>query len=129
MIFAYAFDELGIDDCHVNRQLTPLLCFSRDLVQLVSSISLPIAFGVAPRKTMVYDQFLIVDCPTAYNIIIGRTTLTGIKAHMFPHMLLMKFPTCHGIGAIRGDQLSAPTCYATTLKSAALKPPRETLSV
>ncbi|CAL8168180.1 unnamed protein product [Prunus armeniaca] len=70
-----------------------------------------------------------MDCPTAYNVIIGRTTLTGIKAYLSPHMLLMKFPTCHGTSAIQGDQLSARTCYATTLKSAALKPPRETLTV
>lgn len=69
---------------------------------------------------MVYDQFLIVDY---------RATFTGIKAHLSPHMLLMKFRTCHSTGAIRGDQLSAQTCYATTLKSAALKLLMETLAV
>ncbi|XP_016652308.1 PREDICTED: uncharacterized protein LOC107881855 [Prunus mume] len=96
VIFADAFKGLGIADSMVNRQITPLLSFSGDLVQPVGSISLPIAFGVAPRKTMTYDQFLIVDCPTAYNVIIGRTTLTRIKAHLSPHMLLMKFPTRNG---------------------------------
>ncbi|CAL9013591.1 unnamed protein product, partial [Prunus brigantina] len=117
VIFADAFRGLGVADSMVNRQITPLLSFSGDLVQPVGSVSLPIAFGVAPRKTMTYDQFLIVDCPTAYNVIIGRTTLTRVKAHLSPHMLLMKFPTCNGTGAIRGDQLSARTCYAIVLKS------------
>ncbi|CAL8174399.1 unnamed protein product [Prunus armeniaca] len=107
----------------------PLLSFSGDLVQPVSSISLPIAFGVAPRKKMTYDQFLIVDCPMAYNVIIGRTALTRVKAHLSPHMLLMKFPTRNGIGVIRGDQLSAWTCYATALKSVACKLPMEAMSV
>lgn len=78
---------------------------------------------------MVYDQFLIVDCPIAYNVIISRTTLTGIKGHLSPHMLLMKFLTCYGTGVIRRDQLSARTSYATTLKSAAPKPPKEALSI
>ncbi|CAL9000245.1 unnamed protein product, partial [Prunus brigantina] len=32
VIFADAFGELGIDDSHVNRHLTPLLSFSGDLV-------------------------------------------------------------------------------------------------
>lgn len=64
-----------------------------------------------------------------YNVIVGRTTLAGIKAHLSPHMLLMKFPTCNGTGEIRGDQLSARTCYAIALKSVAFKSPRETLSV
>ncbi|CAL2265484.1 unnamed protein product [Prunus armeniaca] len=129
VIFADAFRGMGIADSQVIRQITPLLSFSGDLVQPVGSVSLPIAFGVAPRKTITYDQFLIVDCPTAYNVIVGRTTLTEIKAHLSPHMLLMKFPTCNGTGAVRGDQLSARTCYATTLKSVASKPPREAMSV
>ncbi|XP_008219638.1 PREDICTED: uncharacterized protein LOC103319819 [Prunus mume] len=128
-IFADAFKGLGIADSMVNRQITPLLSFSGDLVQPVGSISLPIAFGFAPRKTMTYDQFLIVDSPTAYNVIIGRTALTRIKAHLSPHMLLMKFPTRNGTGVIRGDQLSARTCYATALKSVACKPSMEATTV
>ncbi|CAL9031318.1 unnamed protein product, partial [Prunus brigantina] len=129
VIFADAFKGLGVADSMVNRQITPLLSFSGDLVQPVGSVSLPIAFGVAPRKTMTYDQFLIVDCPTAYNVIIGRTALTRVKAHLSPHMLLMKFPTCNGTGAVRGDQLSARTCYATALKSVADRPPMEAMAV
>ncbi|CAL9019522.1 unnamed protein product, partial [Prunus brigantina] len=43
-------------------------------------------------------------------------------------MLLMKFPTCNGTCAVRGDQLSARTCYATALKSVACKPPMEAMS-
>ncbi|CAL9025659.1 unnamed protein product [Prunus brigantina] len=101
----------------------------RKFAKMVGSVSLPIAFGVAPRKTMTYDQFLIVNCPTIYNVIIGRTTLNRVKAHLSPHMLLMKFPTCNGTGAIRGGQLSARTCYATALKSVARKPPMEAMSV
>ncbi|CAL8993970.1 unnamed protein product, partial [Prunus brigantina] len=129
VIFADAFTGLGVADSMVNRQITHLLSFSGDLVQPVGSVSLPIAFGVAPRKTMTYDQFLIVDCPTAYNMIIGRTALTRVKAHLSPHMLLMKFPTCNGTGAVRGDQLSARTCYATALKSVADRPPMEAMAV
>ncbi|XP_021817131.1 uncharacterized protein LOC110759386 [Prunus avium] len=129
VIFADAFKELGIDDSQVNRQLSPLLSFSGDLVQPIGSVSLPITFGIAPRRTMVYDQFLVVDCPTAYNVIVGRTALTTINAHLSPHMLRMKFPTCYGMGAIRGDQLSARNCYATALKSTAPQKQKETFTV
>ncbi|CAL2232154.1 unnamed protein product [Prunus armeniaca] len=129
IIFDDAFKDMGIVDSHINRQITPLLSLSGDLVQPVGSVSLPIAFGVAHRKTMIYDKFLIIYCPTAYNVIVGRTALTGIKAHKSPHMLLMKFPTCNGTGGIRGDQLSAQTCYATALKSVACKPPMEAMFV
>ncbi|XP_034213039.1 uncharacterized protein LOC117625615 [Prunus dulcis] len=129
VIFAEAFREMGINDNQVDRQLTPLLSFSGDLVQPIGSVRLPITFGTAPRKTTTYDQFLIVDCPTAYNVIVGRTALTRIKAHLSPHMLLMKFPTPNGTGAIRGNQLSARTCYATALKATSFKLPNETMTV
>lgn len=71
VIFADAFREMGIDDSQVNRQITPLLSFSGDLVQLIDSVRLPIPFGIGPKKTMVYGQFLIVNCPKAYNVIVG----------------------------------------------------------
>ncbi|CAL8169590.1 unnamed protein product [Prunus armeniaca] len=129
VIFTDAFGGLGIADSMVNGQITPLLSFSGDLVQPVGSISLPITLGVAPRITMTYDQFLIVDYPTTYNVIVGWTTLTSVKAYLSPPMLLMKFPTRNGTGVIRGDQLSARTCYATALKSVACKPPIKAMSV
>ncbi|KAH0969502.1 hypothetical protein GBA52_022002 [Prunus armeniaca] len=44
-------------------------------------------------------------------------------------MLLMKFPTCNGTGAVRGNQLNARTCYAMALKSVAFKSLRETMTV
>ncbi|CAL2271966.1 unnamed protein product [Prunus armeniaca] len=44
-------------------------------------------------------------------------------------MLLMKFPTSFGTGAIQGDQLSERTCYAIALKSATSKLPSDTMSV
>lgn len=53
---------------------------------------------------------------------------TGIKTHLFPHMLLKKFPTCYGMRVIKGDQLNAWTCYATTLNLVALKLSKEALS-
>ncbi|CAL2271967.1 unnamed protein product [Prunus armeniaca] len=48
VIFANAFRELGINDGYINRQLTPLLSFSGDLVQPVGIVSLHVAFGVSP---------------------------------------------------------------------------------
>ncbi|CAL2265761.1 unnamed protein product [Prunus armeniaca] len=111
VIFADAFRGMGIDDSQ----------------SAVSGCLSPSA--LPPRKMMVYDQFLIVDCPTACNVIVGRRTLTEIKAHLSPHMLLMKFPTCNVTSAIRGDQLSARSSYATTLKLASFKPPNETMYV
>ncbi|KAI5312711.1 hypothetical protein L3X38_041885 [Prunus dulcis] len=49
IIFAIVFGELGIDDSHVNRQLTPLLSFYGDLVE---PIALKSAAFRPPRETL-----------------------------------------------------------------------------
>ncbi|KAM1116340.1 hypothetical protein ACFX19_006970 [Malus domestica] len=45
------------------------------------------------------------------------------------HMLLMKFPNPYGNGYIRGNQLSARSCYNTSVKQQHLHVPKETLSI
>ncbi|CAL2265898.1 unnamed protein product [Prunus armeniaca] len=70
---------------------------------------------------VVYTHFLVVDCPIAYNSIIGRPALTRIKAILSPHMLLLKFPTHSGVSQVQGDQLSAQVCYVLSVGESATR--------
>ncbi|KAM1161505.1 hypothetical protein ACFX2B_000597 [Malus domestica] len=65
----------------------------------------------------------------AYNVILGRTCINDLKAMVSTHMLLMKFPTLYGNGYIKGDQLSARSCYNTSVKQQHLPVPKETFSI
>ena len=56
-------------------------------------------------------SILVVDLPSAYNIIIGRPTLNRLKAIMSTYHLMMKFPTENEIAIMLGDQLMARMCY------------------
>jgi hypothetical protein len=60
-------------------------------------------------------EFLVVDCPSAYNVIIGRPTLNKLRAVTSTYHLLVRFPTEHGIGELKGDQATARECYFTSL--------------
>uniref|UniRef100_A0A2N9FPR8 Integrase catalytic domain-containing protein n=1 Tax=Fagus sylvatica TaxID=28930 RepID=A0A2N9FPR8_FAGSY len=55
--------------------------------------------------------------PQAYNAIIGRPTLNRLRAVTSTYHLLLKFPTEHGIGEVRGDQVAARECYLASLGS------------
>ncbi|CAL9000871.1 unnamed protein product, partial [Prunus brigantina] len=133
VLFADAFNGLGIGHQSLNKEITPLLSFSGDVVEPIGSIQLPLTIGSGQRRAFIYTHFLIVSCPTAYNAIIGRPALTRMKAILCPHMLLLKFPTQSGIGQVRGDQLSARVCYVSSTTDAANQTPRlaapETLAV
>ena len=67
--------------------------------------------GSYPQQITKSVNFLVVDCSSLYNTIIGRPTLNSWKAVTSTYHLLVKFPTEHGIGQAQGDQLAARECY------------------
>ena len=57
----------------------------------------------------------MVDCPSSYNVIIGRPTLNRWKAATSTYCLKVKFPIDNGVGELRGDQILARECYQVVL--------------
>ncbi|KAM2268381.1 hypothetical protein ACFX1S_046509 [Malus domestica] len=129
IMFAEAFRALSVAEHLLNRSISPLISFSGDIVQPLGNIHLPFTIGTGPYTATITTNFLVVDCPTAYNVIFGRTCINDLKAMVSTHMLLMKFPTPYGNGYIRGDQLSARSCYNTSVKQQHLPVPKETFSI
>ncbi|KAM1182224.1 hypothetical protein ACFX19_000753 [Malus domestica] len=129
IMFAEAFRALNVTEHLLDRSVSPLISFSGYIVQPLGSIHLPFTIGTGPYTATITINFLVVDCPTAYNVIFGRTSINDLKAMVSTHILLMKFPTPYGNGYIRGDQLSARSCYNTLIKQQHLSVPKETLSI
>ncbi|KAM1221868.1 hypothetical protein ACFX2J_009467 [Malus domestica] len=129
IMFAEAFKALNVAEHLLDRSISPLISLSGDIVQPLGSIHLPLTIGTDPYTATITTNFLVVNCPTTYNVIFGRTGINDLKAMVSTHMLLMKFPTLFGNGYIRGDQLSARSCYNTSVKQQHLPVPKETLSI
>ena len=62
-------------------------------------------------------NFLVVDSPSSYNVIIGRPTLNRWEATTSTYCLKVKFLTEYGVGEIKGDQVLARECYQAVLAS------------
>ena len=60
-------------------------------------------------------NFLVVDCSSSYNAIIGRPTLNSWKAITSTYHLSVNFPTEYGVGQVQGDQLAVRECYQAML--------------
>ncbi|KAM1542603.1 hypothetical protein PS1_012375 [Malus domestica] len=129
IMFAEALKALNVAEHLFDHSISPLISFSGDIVQPLGSIHLSFTIGTGPYTATITTNFLVVDCPTAYNVILGRTGINDLKASISTHMLLMKFPTPYGNGYVRGDQLSAQSCYNTSIKQQHLSVPKETLSI
>ena len=84
-------------------------------VQPVGTISLPVVVGAYLQQITKNVNFLVVDCSSSYNAIIGRPTLNNWKAITSIYHLSVKFPTEHGVGQVQRDQLAARECYLAML--------------
>jgi hypothetical protein len=93
----------------------PLEGFTRDKVKPSGVVSLMIEAGTYPKQVRASVEFLVVNCPSAYNVIIGRPTLNKLRAVTSTYHLLIRFPTEHGIGELKGDQATARECYFASL--------------
>ncbi|KAK3026486.1 hypothetical protein RJ639_041783 [Escallonia herrerae] len=62
-------------------------------------------------------DFVVVRVPSAYNAILGRTSLNQLKAVVSTYHMKMKFPTEHGIGEVKGDQVVARQCYMASCRT------------
>ena len=70
-----------------------------------SSIIFPVAFGEAPREVNIMVEFVVVDIPSAYNMILGRPFLSKIRGVLSIYHNLLKFPVGEKMGILKGDQL------------------------
>ncbi|CAL8174650.1 unnamed protein product [Prunus armeniaca] len=82
-MFVEAFNELQVPSHLLDRSITPLVSFSGEVVQPIGSIHLPISIGSAPQWRTITTPFLIIDCPTAYNVILGHPVMAQTKLLCF----------------------------------------------
>ena len=84
-------------------------------VQPVGTITLPVVVGAYSQQIAKEVNFLVVDCLSSYNAIIGWPISNSWKAVTSIYHLSVKFPTEYDIGQVQGDQLAARECYLAML--------------
>ncbi|XP_050281388.1 uncharacterized protein LOC126722250 [Quercus robur] len=115
ILYYPAFQQMRLGRDWFRPVNSPLVGFGGMKVQPVGTISLSVVVGAYPRQVTKDVNFLVVDCPSSYNVIIGRPTLNSWKAVTSTYHLSVKFATEHGVGQVQGDQLAARECYLAML--------------
>uniref|UniRef100_A0A2N9FHX8 RNase H type-1 domain-containing protein n=1 Tax=Fagus sylvatica TaxID=28930 RepID=A0A2N9FHX8_FAGSY len=111
IIYLLAYQQMKIDKERLSPIDIPLVGFTGDKVKPSGVVSLIIEARTFPKQVRTSVEFLVVDCLSAYNVIIGRPTLNKLRVVTSTYHLLVRFPTEHGIGELRGDQATARECY------------------
>ena len=95
------FQQIRLGRDQLRPVNSPLVGFRGMKVQPVGSITLLVVVGAYPQQVTKDVNFLVVDCSSSYNAIIGRPTLNSWKAVMSTYHLSVKFPTEYGIRQVQ----------------------------
>ncbi|XP_013625860.1 uncharacterized protein LOC106373173 [Brassica napus] len=112
IIYKSTLERMEIDLCAVTEGPSPIFRLSGDATMTLGSINLLVKAGSVVKIT----EFLVVDRPTSYNVIIGTPWLNSMRAMPSTFHLCLKFPTPHGVKTIQGDHRMSQVCFADELK-------------
>ena len=118
-MYKTCFDQMGLGAEQLSSFLDPLYGFTGDAIVPIGQISLPLTIGGTDRHATTLTDFLIVDCPSTYNIVFGRPTRNDLDLITSTRSLTVKFPTPNGVGCVRGEQHLVRRCYENVIKMGA----------
>ena len=115
IIYPSACQQLKLEQGRLCPFESPLVNFSEDRMYPKGIVTLTVMVGSYPRQLTRQLDFLVVDCPSSYNVIIRRPKVNHWKAAMSTYCLKVKFPTENGVGEVIGDQVLAREYYQAVL--------------
>ena len=115
IIYLSTFQQLKVAPERLHPFDSPLVSFNGDRVYPKGIVTLTITIGSYPKQLTHQLDFLVVNYPSFYNVIIKRPTLNCWKAATSTYYVKVKFLTKNGVGEIKGDQVLAKECYQVAL--------------
>ncbi|GKV45226.1 hypothetical protein SLEP1_g52334 [Rubroshorea leprosula] len=115
IMYFHCFESLGLDPALLQKHDGPIYGFNNQPVPVEGVLTLHVAFGSGRTYVAPSIRFLVVKMASSFNIVIGRPTLTNIRAVVSQSHLCMKFPTPMGIATLRGNQEVDRHCYITSV--------------
>ncbi|XP_062080233.1 uncharacterized protein LOC133784987 [Humulus lupulus] len=113
ILFISALREMGIDESKIIKKTTILIIFSGEQKNTLGEIELPVyAEGV-----ILCTRILVVNSPSAYNVILGRPWIHEMEAIPSTYNHVLRFPTKWGVKEIKDQQKDSRACYQTTMKA------------
>ncbi|XP_057790956.1 uncharacterized protein LOC131008072 [Salvia miltiorrhiza] len=113
ILFFSAYREMGLDESKLIKKAAVLVGFSGESTTTAGEIDLPVYTEGVNLST----RFLVVDAPSAYNVILGRPWIHEMEAVPSTYHQVIRFPTKWGVKEIKGEQKDSRACYQTTMKA------------
>ena len=103
ILYYSVFQQMRIDRERLTPTNASLVGFGGTRVFPLGVITLAIKAGDCPWQITREVTFLMVDCSSAYNVILGQPTLNSWKVVTSTYHLMIKFPMDYEVGELRGN--------------------------
>ena len=91
---------MEIEESHIHRHSMILVGFSGEQKFTLGDITLQVYTG----GVKLYITFIVLDSPSAYNVILGRPWIHTMRAVPSTVHQVVRFPTKRGVKEIKGEQ-------------------------
>ncbi|XP_025669810.1 uncharacterized protein [Arachis hypogaea] len=117
ILFYSTFTKMKLSEKLIQPSSGELIGFSGERVPIMGHIWLKTTMGEIPTSKSIDIQYLIVNCYSPYNIILGRPALNIFRAVVSTLHLCVKFPVQENkIATVYADHQEARQCYNAGLK-------------
>ena len=118
VIFWPSFNKLQLPLDQLRPYGGCLYGFAGDQVEVRGYIELRTTFTDEAASRTEKIKYLVVNAPSAYNILLGRPTLNRIGVVPSTRHMKVKLPSMEGVViTIKSDQKEAKKCYENSLKT------------
>ncbi|XP_072052109.1 uncharacterized protein [Arachis hypogaea] len=117
VLFYTTFTKMKLSEKLIQPSSGELIGFFGERVPIMGHIWLKTTMGEIPMAKSIDIQYLIVNCYSPYNIILGRPALNTFRAVVSTLHLCVKFPVQENkIATVYADHQEARQCYNAGLK-------------
>jgi len=118
VMFWTTFNKLQLSPDQLRPYTGCLYDFAGDQVEVRGHLELKTTFTDGAASRIENIRYLVVNAPSAYNILLGRPTLNRLRAVASTRHMKMKLPDLGGkVITIKLDQKEAKRCYENSLKT------------
>ena len=103
ILYKSSLERMGLSSKDLEPCSQTIYGFSGEGMTPSGMIKLPLTAGTSPLSRTVLASFIVIDCPSAYNVVMGRPILVELRVVVSIHHPMIKLPTAEGVGSLQGD--------------------------
>jgi hypothetical protein len=112
VMYQELYEKLRLGKSDISEFGSPVFGFSGESTIPLGKTTLPVLTGPINLQT----KFIVIQAPSPYNAIMGRSWLHRMKAVPSTLHQKLRFPTKDGVMEINGDQVAAKQCVLAVAK-------------